>query len=240
MSKRFTETNKWDDKWFRGLTPGCKLMFLFITDKCDLAGFYEIDTQDIAFRTGLEESKILGAIQGLDRGLLVKGDWVWMRNFLHHQKNLPLNPLNNAHKHIIQCVSDKLSLFPEVPKLIGAKKGLFSPIGNGKGNGKGKSKGKKAGKVTEYTPEFEAFYANYPRREDKRKAFESYTAVISRGVDSSTIHDGASRYTKFCKADGREAGKIKLPSTWLNNDCWENEYKSTPMKKESKCFHKMR
>jgi len=160
MSKRFTDTDKWDDKWFRGLGPASKLLFIFIIDRCNLGGYYEIDEADIAFRTGLPEDKILGAIQGLDRGLIRKGDWVWVKKFLYHQKNLPLNPENNAHKHIIQCIADKLSIFPEIPKTLGAKKGLFSPIGKGtgRGNDNGNSKGrlseaqKKRVKIDENTP----------------------------------------------------------------------------------------
>lgn len=156
MSKRFTESDKWDDVWFRQLPPGAKLTFLFMCDRCDMAGFYELDVEDIAFRTKMTEDSILGAVKGLYRGLIQHDNVVWLRNFLRHQKNLPLNPENNAHKHIIYRIGQRLAEFPEVPKLLGADMGLFSPIGKGRGKGKGKGKGstatRKGQKVAENTP----------------------------------------------------------------------------------------
>ena len=223
MSKRFTETGKWDDKWFRGLTPGCKLMFLFITDKCDLAGFYEIDTEDIAFRTGLQEDKILGAIKGLSRGLMVKGDWVWMRKLLHHQKNLPLNPENNAHNHIIKCVAEKLSMFPEVPKEIGAKKGLFSPIGIGRGIGKGKGtvtqEQKKRMKVDGNTPHMIEIGSWFGRQADTMWSLYEATALEEVNPSDKDLVALRGYYTATISED--DDIRRRNIETLLNN--WQSE-----------------
>lgn len=126
MAKRFTETNKWDDKWFRSLKPAEKLVFNFMCDKCDLAGFYEIDMDDMEFRIGHDESTLSGAIEGLNRGYLRVGDVVFLKNFLEHQKNLPLNPSNNAHKHIFHCINSKLNEFPDIPDIIKTPRSLFN------------------------------------------------------------------------------------------------------------------
>jgi len=45
MGIRFTETEKWADKLFRKWKPETKLLFLFIVDNCDCAGFWEIDLE---------------------------------------------------------------------------------------------------------------------------------------------------------------------------------------------------
>ena len=58
MAYRLTTTDKWDDKWFRSLNPLKKIMFIFLCDKCDLAGFYEIDLEDLSFRVKAEEEEI--------------------------------------------------------------------------------------------------------------------------------------------------------------------------------------
>ena len=151
---RFSETNKWNDPWFRKLKAGEKLVFLYLIDNCDNAGFYEVDCEMMSFQIGIESSKIEGAIKGLSRGLLGANGWVWIKNFLRHQKNIPLNTDNNAHKQIINLLAEKSSLFKddsEFNKILGAIVGLKSPIGKGIGKGIGKVKVK--------TPDFLEFVA---------------------------------------------------------------------------------
>lgn len=41
--KRFTETDKWRDPWFRRLSGSAKLLWLYILDHCDKIGLVEID-----------------------------------------------------------------------------------------------------------------------------------------------------------------------------------------------------
>lgn len=43
MSKRFTETTKWQDPWFRKLSGPAKLLWYFLIDQADPAGVVEID-----------------------------------------------------------------------------------------------------------------------------------------------------------------------------------------------------
>lgn len=52
MSKRFTETEKWRDPWFRKLSPQAKLLFLWLVDNCDKAGVIDFDAEAAAFDIG--------------------------------------------------------------------------------------------------------------------------------------------------------------------------------------------
>lgn len=220
MSKRFTETEKWDDKWFRSLTPGSKLLFIFMLDKCDLAGFYEIDPDDIEFRTGLPSEKVLGAIQGLDRGLIINGDWVWIKNFLKHQKNDSLNPENNAHKHIIRLIAQKIEMFPDIPKILGANKGLFSPIGKGKGISKGKS-------VADV--HFDEFWSAYPNKSGKVAARKAWSKNKCDEIkDEIVLAVERQKEMKQWKKDNGEF--IPHASTWLNQKRWEDDVNVQPVK----------
>jgi hypothetical protein len=141
--KRFTETGKWDDPWFRSLPGVHKLVFLYIIDRCNNAGFWEIDMASMAFHTKLEEKHLEGALKGLERGLQTHDGWVWVKNFLRHQKNEVLNPSNPAHKQIISLLTVQPNRFPESAKYLpeGASKGHLSPIGIGIGQGKGEGQG---------------------------------------------------------------------------------------------------
>jgi hypothetical protein len=42
MTRRFTETDKWQDEWFLSLPFEAKLLFLYLCDNCDCAGFWEV------------------------------------------------------------------------------------------------------------------------------------------------------------------------------------------------------
>jgi uncharacterized phage protein (TIGR02220 family) len=51
--KRFTETTKWADVWFRKLSPSAKLFWQWLCDNCDAAGVIEPDFDLATFQIGL-------------------------------------------------------------------------------------------------------------------------------------------------------------------------------------------
>ncbi len=51
--KRFTETLKWNDPWFRKLKPEAKLLWYWILDNCDAAGVIEPDMELATFQIGM-------------------------------------------------------------------------------------------------------------------------------------------------------------------------------------------
>ncbi len=188
MSKRFSETDKWKDEWFAGLPPIQKLVFLFFTDNCDNAGFIEINPRVNSFLIGISEEEYLGAIEGLNRGCLGAkfSKILWVKNFLFHQKNLPLNPENNAHKQIINLIKNRTPDFDiDFNKELGASEGLFSPTGRGKGKGKedrGVGKGTETTSRKKFTApsldEFKAYFKQEGFREDvAERAWKAYTAA---------------------------------------------------------------
>lgn len=140
MAYRYTNTDKWNDAWFSNLKPIEKLLFNYLCDNCDCAGFIEIIVKNWANDIGTEKKQIEGALKGLARGLIYSNsnDCVFLRTFLKHQKNLPLNENNQAHKGIIKrflLYSDKFDIKDINDFIEGAIKGLGSPYGNGIGNG---------------------------------------------------------------------------------------------------------
>jgi hypothetical protein len=50
--KRFTETDKWKDPWFRRLTPVQKCLWVYLCDNCDHAGVLNPDWELIGFQIG--------------------------------------------------------------------------------------------------------------------------------------------------------------------------------------------
>ena len=156
MAYRFTDTEKWRDAWFTTLTQFEMLLFMYLCDVCDIAGFAEVNLRLWAFDLRSTESTIKGALEGLNKSVLLSknGDYIYLKNFLKHQKNLPLNEKNNAHKGIIGRFKVNLDKFIDIKNgidiglinsfidspLVAPHEGLSR--GTGKGNGKGNGKGK--------------------------------------------------------------------------------------------------
>lgn len=133
--KRFSETGKWEDPWFRGLAGIHKLVFLYVIDRCNNAGFWEIDEEALVWHTKLDPKHIEGAWKGLARGLLVAGGWMWVRRFLRHQKNEPLTHENLAHRQIVLLLREQQERFKDVKEFQewqAPYMGLISPTGTGK------------------------------------------------------------------------------------------------------------
>lgn len=65
---------------------------------------------------------------------------------------------------------------------------------------------------------FDQFWSIYPAKKDKPAAKRAFKNALKR-TTLETILDGAQRYRDD---PNREPGFTKNPSTWLNNDAWEN------------------
>ena len=104
MAYRFTNTEKWQDVWFSNLSQIQMLLFLYLCDNCDIAGFIEINIKRWSSDLGSSPATIEGALKGLERGLVFSTNFecIYVKNFLKHQKNLPLNENNKAHLGILK------------------------------------------------------------------------------------------------------------------------------------------
>lgn len=123
--KRLTETDKWSDPWFQSLKHGPKLMFIYLTDKCNEAGFYEENVAEACFQLNISDEQYQTALRGIERGIKRASGWVWIRNFLKHQQKIPLNQNNSEHKRIISLVaeqSERFSAFEEFNGFLSALK----------------------------------------------------------------------------------------------------------------------
>lgn len=156
MSYRYTNTDKWSDAWFSNLKQIEMLLFVYLCDNCDIAGFIEVNYKRWASDLNSSIETIEGALKGLQRGLVWSNDMdcVFLRNYLKHQKNMPLNENNKAHLGILRRFENykhKFDIQDINEFLEGASKGLQSPtgIGNGIGNGIGigNGNGKKPPKI---------------------------------------------------------------------------------------------
>lgn len=217
MAIRFTNSGKWSDKWFRDLSPCSKTLYWYLWDVCDIAGFWEIDLEHAAYNTKIPNSDIEGAFKGLSRGFIQSDGYIWIRRFLYHQRNLPLNKDNKAHVGILRRIDEHKSLFPNVLELLeqqGPSKGLHSPTSISISKGKGISKeekeifniarkrfpGSKNGLDVEFT--------NFQK---KHKDWREVLPLLLPAIEQQII---------WRKADERY---WKMFQTWINQRCWTEE-----------------
>lgn len=77
-------------------------------------------------------------------------------------------------------------------------------------------------------PDFDAFWAAYPRRVDKKPARKAWRAARRR-APAAQIIAGAAEYARQVRAAGIQPRFVKHPSTWLNADGWtETEHTPPP------------
>ena len=74
-----------------------------------------------------------------------------------------------------------------------------------------------------FEPEFDRFWAEYPRKVAKSKAKAAFEKVMQKGVSIEALL-GALRIQKLSTQWTKDGGQfIPHPTTWLNQERWEDE-----------------
>jgi len=72
--------------------------------------------------------------------------------------------------------------------------------------------------IDDYPPQFEEFWAAYPRRIEKKTALRCWNARIKAGDTAEMMIEGAIQYAISCKNEQKAMKYIKLPATFLGPD----------------------
>lgn len=76
-----------------------------------------------------------------------------------------------------------------------------------------------------YKESFEQWWVCYPRKIDKKKSLEKFTTILAeKKTTLEELIKGAKNYALHCQEENTEIRYIKHPTTWLNGECWQNEY----------------
>lgn len=102
--KRFTETTKWRDPWYRKLSSKAKLLWQWLLDNCDNAGVIDFDTEAATFDIGetIDEkhlSEIASRLQRLGNGKF------WIKRFIPYQYGPSLSISSVPHVRVIELLS---------------------------------------------------------------------------------------------------------------------------------------
>ena len=67
MSKRFMETNIWDQTWFLELSPESKNIWMFLERSCDCAGIWRIDIPEMRRKIGYKNIDLSSFLEEVNR-----------------------------------------------------------------------------------------------------------------------------------------------------------------------------
>jgi len=98
MSKRFTDTEKWDRPWFRSLKNHYKLLWCFVLDKCDIAGVWYVDLEMATFQIGSKFDR-KEAENVFQKQIEVNGDRWLLKDFISFQYG-SLEASNKIYKNV--------------------------------------------------------------------------------------------------------------------------------------------
>lgn len=73
-----------------------------------------------------------------------------------------------------------------------------------------------------YPDGFETWWATYPRKVGKRKAFEAWFRALER-IRTNDLLEATRQFADFHDRDGTDTRFIPHPTTWLNRDGWSDE-----------------
>lgn len=213
--KRFTETSKWADPWFRRLSPPAKLLFLYLTDNCDCTGLIDLDIEAAAFHIGCNVtvkhlSELGNRVQRTEQGKL------FIPRFIPFQYGL-LSDGCPAHKPVLKLVMERnLSINGKGYQYPNATLSLEYAYSTGKEKEKEKST---EGEVQEGIPTVEEIYRAYPRHESKPDALRAIQKAI-KTVGAVKLLERTLAYAKTQPAHCRFT---PLPASWYNAERFNDD-----------------
>lgn len=110
---RTTNTDKWSDTFFYNLTPAPKLVFIYLYENCNDAGFMDLNFEQMQDLMGLGKDKLQQCMKALDSRYVKneEGTKIWLKNYLLHQGKLPLNIKTEEGRRILNILETNSNAF---------------------------------------------------------------------------------------------------------------------------------
>ena len=203
MSKRFTETGKWADPWFRSLSTRHKALWQWLLDNCDCAGVLgEIDWGLVSFQIGEtcseDDMKTFGGrIEPCGKG------W-WVAKFVAFQVGyVEAETLSKPHRGVLKALA-KASI-----PLHKAMETLSKPLPKGLETLKDKDKDKDKDKEIRLPPSL-----NTPEFADAWKDWVAYRKERGQTLKPTTIKAQLGKMQDWGATDAVAAIRQSIMNGW--------------------------
>jgi hypothetical protein len=200
--KRFTDTEKWRDPWFRKLTPEVKLFWLYLCDNCDASGVIDIDRDHVEFSIGSVVDWETTVSQLKDRLVTLSNGKLWLKKFIAFQYG-ELSDTCKPHLNVIKTARDNGL---EDTLLIGYAKGIHTP--------KEKEEDKEKEKEQDKEGSLREGKFSKPSLEDLRARFTELGVPVSE----------AERFLAHYESNGWKVGKNPMKSWKAACVTWKVNY----------------
>lgn len=109
--KRYTDTGKWTDKWYRQLPMRYKLAYQYVLDNCSPVGIWEPDEELVNFMVGTNKGEWIALDEFYtllgDRVLTTERGYWWLTKFCGYQYgNLPARSASKPIQSYIKQLKD--------------------------------------------------------------------------------------------------------------------------------------
>ncbi len=207
--KRFTETTKWSDPWFRRLTPSQKCLWGYILDNCDAAGVLDLDLEHASFHIGTTLTELdLAAFDGRIERL--KDGKILISGFIEFQFGT-LSEDCKPHAQVFKAL-DRHGLKYQKSRV---SKGYGKGMDTLKDKDKDKEKDKDGCMI-------EAIWSAYPLKVGKKKACGIIENLLKTG--RTDLLEKVKAYAAAVETwPAGDKQYIPHPATWFNRGSYDDD-----------------
>lgn len=231
--KRFTETLKWSDPWFRALPIESKCLWLWLLDNCDCAGIIDPDLELASFQIGAREG-LQSPLQAIGDRVQQHGSKLFIPKFIPYQYGNELNLANTAHRGVIKRL--EMAKIPSPVMIVdNTNKAPSKPLQRGLQGPQDKDKDKDKVKITkkiDYSyiePLAELIWNSVPpisRERSSRAKLEKALMAINK-VDLPSLETLEKALKAWNMSQKWTNGYAEGCHIWLNEKQWLNLPQST-------------
>lgn len=113
IGKTFSDPDKWEEPWFISLSPGKKLLYTYLWERCDHAGVIHITLPLWSAHTGLkiDEALFQEFVQEVNEDverIMVFKRKLWFTEYIRFNQqgdpSVPLSEKYSFHKHVVKII----------------------------------------------------------------------------------------------------------------------------------------
>lgn len=234
--------------WKTRLKPTLKLTLLALADHCNDDGFCWPSIDSLVKKSSLARSSLIANVQKLcDMGIIEKQKRYknGRRSSNEYRLKIELSPESirmdsgcpknertesiRMKKSALSPESEPTTIYkPSVTNSITVNNELYDMRKNAK----------RTKSANKYSESFLNFYKKFPRKRDRPRAWIAWKKVNPNENKADQIMVGLENYKKEIEVKKTEKKYIKYPATWLNNECWEDDYDLTTGKSAKTDYRK--